>query len=230
MSDTFSHCFRLFGLGLPALVLASWSLGFTGCSKSDEAKSADAPPSASAQQAIRPDPIPLKCDADPDGRCKTSAGCSPTCQQVASAECIACEETGDCFEFVNNCTAPGLSEADQALCFDLLSCVQTSSCFDGPASLGSCYCGKLSLEQCVKAPMAGQGAPDGACRDLILKGMPQATTQQHVLGTFTTLNHPAGYALARAQCQKFGARGACSEKCGFGRANAGPQPLTPQSR
>jgi hypothetical protein len=228
MTDSLSFRRCLLGLRLPVLALVGWSFGLPGCSKSDEAKSADSAPTASAQQAIVPNLVALKCDAGPDGKCAASAGCSPTCQQVASAECIACEEAADCAEFVNNCTAPALSEADQALCFDLLSCIQTSNCFDGSASLGSCYCGKLPLQQCLKAPMTGKGAPDGACRELILKGTPKATTQHQVLGLLTTLDHPAAYALARAQCQKVGVRGSCAEKCGFGAVAPSPPPLQPR--
>jgi hypothetical protein len=226
MNDASPLGFRL--LGWPALALAAWALGIAGCSKSDEAKAPDSEDAVRARQAIDPSSPALKCDASPDGRCKASAGCSSTCQQVASAECLACEESGDCFEFSNNCTSPALSEAEQTLCFDLLSCLQTSNCFDGPASLGSCYCGKLPLQQCLRAPMIGKDAPDGACRDLILKGTPRATTQQQVLGLLTTLNHPAGYALARAQCQKVGVYGACSEKCGFGPPAPLPKPLQSQ--
>ena len=210
------------------LALCSGVLGLVACSKSDDAKSADSAPAASAQQSVQAG-APLKCEAGPDGHCKASASCSPTCQQVATPDCIACEETGDCFEFVNNCTDPALSEAEQALCYDLMSCVQTSNCFDDKGSLGSCYCGSLPLQQCLKAPMTGVGAPDGVCRELILRGMPQATTQQQVLALMTMKKHPTGHALSRLQCQKVGVSSMCSERCGFGKPT-GPKPLPSQPR
>jgi hypothetical protein len=110
-----------------------------------------------------------------------------------------------------------------------LTCLQTSNCFDGPATtLGSCYCGKLPLKQCLAAPWSGPGAPDGVCRDVILKGMPKATKHTHVLGNLTTRVNAAGLALSRLTCQKIGYRRWCANACGFGPVT--PEPLPPPQR
>lgn len=206
--------------GRPVLLLAIAWLGAVGCSKSDEAKSADTKAVATAP---KPGTEAPKCTAGTDGQCPASATCSPTCQAVATPECVACEAAGDCYEFSDNCNNPSLAPADRAICYDLLACIQTSNCFDGNTSLGACYCGSLDHEKCLKAPMSGPGAPDGACHDLILKGTPNATSQAQVLGLFTVMNHAAAFALSRVNCQKIAAAGACSLKCGFGP----PTPVTP---
>jgi hypothetical protein len=168
---------------------------------------------------------PVKCEPGPDGKCKASPLCSPTCQPLVSAECSKCEAAGDCKVFPDNCESPLLSEADKAVCYEILSCVQTSNCFDGAdTTLGSCYCGKLDTKKCLAAPMSGPGAPDGVCHDVILRGMPNAKNQSNVLGNFTTRTHAAGLALSRLNCQKIGYKRQCSEVCGFGP----PPPVVPE--
>lgn len=209
-----------------AALLSTAGLGsLPACSKSDEAKPAERA-SQTQVQAPLPKKDLVKCSPGADGSCEASAACSPACVQVASPECAACEAASDCFEFANNCAVSALSEEERALCYEILSCVQASDCFDGPASIGSCFCGGLSHDECLKAPLTGPGAPDGACRELIVKGTPRAETSAHILGLLTLLTHPAGYALARVNCQKRGSHGICAEKCGFG-ASAAPAVTRP---
>lgn len=205
------------------LALASAGLPL-GCSKKQAAKQ-----TAGAQQPVKPAPPPAKCDPGPDGHCQPSPSCSPTCQLLATPECLKCESEGDCNIFANNCEDPQLSPADRAVCYDILTCLQTTNCFDGPTTtLGSCYCGELPLKQCLAAPWTGPGAPDGVCRDVILKGMPKATEHRHVLGNLTTRVNAAGLALSRLNCQKIGYRRQCANACGFG--PVAPEPLPPQPR
>lgn len=202
------HALALAALGWLAIPLA--------CSKKVPEETRGTRPPASAQAVNRPNEAPAKCEPGPDGRCQVSAMCSASCQRVSTPECVKCEAAGDCAPFANLCNAESLSEADRQLCNDILSCVQTTNCFDGSASLGTCYCGKLDTKKCLQAPMKGPGAPDGVCRDLILKGMPDAKVQSHVLGNLTTRAHAAGNALSRANCQKLGNKELCANVCGFG--------------
>lgn len=205
--------FRRGALPLLALMLMGFPLS---CSKkvkepgTTEA-SLDRPPAQSAA------PAPAKCEPGPDGKCAASPTCSPDCKPIASPECVKCEAAGDCSIFASNCESPLLSEADKKLCYDITTCVEESRCFVGPqTTLGSCYCGKLDTKACLAAPMTGPGAPAGACHDLILKGMPNAKEQSHVLGNLTTRTQAAGLALSRLNCQKIGYRKTCTDVCGWG--------------
>jgi hypothetical protein len=193
------------------------------CSKKDKEPAAQA--AASLVAAAKPAPL-AKCEPGPDGKCTPSARCSPTCQQIATPECLKCEAAGDCNTFANNCESPLLNAEERAVCYEILSCLETSNCFDGPdTTLGSCYCGKLPLKQCLAAPWSGPGAPDGVCRDVMLKGFPNAKAHAHVLGNMTTrVEHAAGaMALSRLNCQKIGYRKLCAKACGFGDIMPDPQ-------
>jgi hypothetical protein len=140
----------------------------------------------------------------------------PLASASAPADCERCEAAGDCAIFSNNCESPLLSADDRKLCKDITTCVKSSHCFEGSsATLGSCYCGKLDTKACLAAPMSGPGAPDGACHDLILRGMPNAKTQSNVLGNLTTRTQAAGLALSRLNCQKIGYKQACARVCGW---------------
>ncbi len=197
-------------------LLAVLALGVApACSKKDKEPSPAAAVQPSAQAAAAK-PAPAKCDPGPDGKCKPSPSCSPDCQPIATPACAKCEAAGDCSIFANNCESPLLSEPDKKICYDIQTCVETSHCFEGPTTtLGSCYCGKLDTKACLAAPMSGPGAPAGACHDVILKGMPKATAQNHVLGNLTTRDRAAGLALSRFNCQKIGNKKACAAVCGW---------------
>jgi hypothetical protein len=95
----------------------------------------------------------------------SSPVCSNTCKKISTPACVDCENAGDCFESVNNCTgvAAPFSTADQNKCFDVMRCIEQSNCFDGTGTLGNCYCGSLGLGACGAAPFTGPGSPDGAC-------------------------------------------------------------------
>lgn len=167
--------------------------------------------------AVAPPPAPAKCEPGADGRCQPSPTCAPDCQPIATPDCVKCEASGDCSVFANNCENPLLSEADRKICYDITTCIEKSRCFVGPTTTpGSCYCGKLGTKECLAAPMSGPGAPDGVCRDIILKGMPNAKTQSNVLGNLTTRTQAAGLAISRLNCQKIGFKKTCTEVCGFG--------------
>jgi hypothetical protein len=207
-------------LRLPfVVVLSLLGLGLaSACSKKEkEPVPVSAQPAApSAAAAVKAPPAPAKCDPGPDGKCKPSPTCSPDCKPIATPDCVKCEAAGDCAQFANNCESPLLSEADKKICYDIQTCVESSHCFEGAkTTLGSCYCGKLDLKACLAAPMTGPGAPAGACHDLILKGMPNAKNQSHVLGNLTTRDRAGGLALSRFNCQKLGYKQTCASVCGW---------------
>jgi len=186
----------------------------SACSKKEQEPQA----AAAAPESVKAAPVALaKCEPGRDGRCPPSPLCSPDCQPLASPECVKCEASGDCSVFANNCENPLLSEADRKTCYEITTCIEKTHCFVGPTTTpGSCYCGKLGTKECLAAPMSGPGAPDGVCRDVILKGMPNAKSQSNVLGNLTTRSQAAGLAISRLNCQKIGFKKTCSEVCGFG--------------
>jgi hypothetical protein len=206
---------------LPSFMVLAWlALGLaSACSKKEkEPLAAEDQPPAKAAVAARPTPARAlaKCDPEPDGKCKPSPTCSPDCKPIATPDCVKCEAGGDCAPFANNCESPLLSEADKKICYEIQTCVETSRCFEGAkTTLGSCYCGNLDLKSCLAAPMSGPGAPAGACHDVILKGMPNAKNQSHVLGNLTTRDRAAGLALSRLNCQKVGYKQTCASVCGW---------------
>ena len=204
---------------LPLLALLLLALA-AACSKKEKEPEPAAPkptPQAAPAATAVARAAPAKCEPGPDGKCEASPSCSPDCKSLASPECVKCEAGGDCAGFAHNCENPLLSPADKKICYDIQTCVEESHCFEGPSTtLGSCYCGKLDTKACLSAPMTGPGAPAGPCHDLILKGMPTAKAQSHVLGNLTTRDRAAGFALSRFNCQKIGYKKTCTEVCGWG--------------
>jgi hypothetical protein len=146
-----------------------------------------------------------------------SPTCSNTCKKISTSACVACENNGDCFESVNNClgVASPFSTAQQGACFDVISCIQQSNCFDGTGTIGKCYCGSLSTAACSAAPFTGAGSPDGACVAAIKAGFPTFTTNSQVLGGLSATNFPSGAAMSRLSCQKGANASACLDTCGF---------------
>jgi hypothetical protein len=146
-----------------------------------------------------------------------SPTCSNTCKKISTQACVDCENSGDCFESVNNCLgldAPfGL--VDQSKCFDVMMCIQQSNCFDGTGTLGKCYCGDLSVSACGSAPFSGPGSPNGACASLIKSGFPNFTSNSAILGGLVATDFPAGAAMKRLACQKGANSSACLGVCGF---------------
>ena len=146
-----------------------------------------------------------------------SPTCSSTCKKISTPACVTCENAGDCFESVNNClgVAAPFSTAQQGACFDVISCIQSSNCFDGTGTIGKCYCGTLATAACSAAPFTGPGSPDGACVAAIKAGFPTFTTNSAVLGGLSATNFPSGAAMSRLSCQKGANASACLDTCGF---------------
>ena len=146
-----------------------------------------------------------------------SPTCSNTCKKISTAACVTCENDGDCFESVNNCAgvAGPFSTADQTKCYDVISCLQTSNCFDGTGTLGKCYCGDLSIGDCGSAPFTGPGSPNGACVAQIKAGFPTFTSNNAILGGLVATDFPSGAAMKRLSCQKGANSSACLGTCGF---------------
>jgi cysteine-rich repeat protein len=147
----------------------------------------------------------------------SSPTCSSTCKKVSTTACVACENNGDCFESVNNCqgVAAPFALAEQALCYDVMGCIESSNCFDGTGTLGKCYCGDLSISACGSAPFTGAGSPNGACVAQIKAGFPTFTSNSAILGGLVATDFPSGAAMKRLSCQKGANSSACLGTCGF---------------
>lgn len=154
--------------------------------------------------------------------CDASDGtCNNTCTaKVSNATCVTCENNGTCSDFVANCSGPGgaFTAAQSTQCNAVLSCIESSNCFDGTGTLGgTCYCGSLALSDCQAAPfdLTKAGAPNGPCAAVIQAGLPGITSNSAVLGGLTASAKPAGAAMQRLNCDKTADGAACLSACGF---------------
>ena len=146
-----------------------------------------------------------------------SRTCSNACETISTADCVTCEQAGDCFASSDNCkgtTAAPFDSTQQKTCTDVMQCIQDSNCLDGTGSLGKCYCGTLSTAACGAAPfdLTAAGAPNGPCAAIMQKGNPGVTTNSAILGGLTNKSRPAGAAGQRLNCQKTDT--ACAPICG----------------
>jgi hypothetical protein len=134
---------------------------------------------------------------------------------------LSCEGNGSCSGFSTNCISVGgvaLPQAAQTQCNAVLSCIESSNCFDGTGTLGgTCYCGTLDLATCQAAAfdLTKPGAPNGACAAAIQAGMPGVTSNATVLAGLTAASRPAGAAMQRLNCDKTADSKACNDSCGF---------------
>lgn len=143
--------------------------------------------------------------------------CSDDCRTVSTAECVACEQAGDCAFSSDNCLGPEatpFTTQQVGLCYDVLRCIQDSNCLDGAGSLGKCYCGTLTNPQCSAAPfdLKANGAPNGPCAGPMQLGAAGVTTNQQMLAGLTTKTRATGAAGQRLNCQK--ASDDCKSICG----------------
>jgi hypothetical protein len=125
-----------------------------------------------------------------------------------------------CTDFIFNCLGPSgsFNAAQQTQCNSVLTCIQSSNCFDGAGTLGgTCYCGTLSLTDCQAGPfdLTQPGAPNGACAAVIQAGLPGVSSNAAVLGGLTAKTKPASAALQLLNCQKTADGNACLAACGF---------------
>jgi hypothetical protein len=134
--------------------------------------------------------------------------CSDACETVSTQACVDCEQAGDCFASSDNCKGPAakpFTPEQVGICYDVLQCIQDSSCFTGVSStLGKCYCGTLGTAACGAAPfdLSKPGAPNGPCAAIMQLGNPGLTSNSAILGGLTTKSRPAGAAGQRLNCQK----------------------------
>jgi hypothetical protein len=148
----------------------------------------------------------------------TSRECTYECERIATAECVTCEQGGNCVASSDNClgpTATPFTVEQQLACTDLMQCIQDSNCLDGTGSLGKCYCGTLDTAACGAAPydLNAAGAPNGPCAALMQAGSPALTTNSQILGGLTAKSRPGGAAGQRLNCQKNDAT--CGPICGI---------------
>ena len=144
----------------------------------------------------------------------SSQTCSDSCQNVATAACVACEQNGACAALSDACL--NFTGADRAKCYAVQECITDTNCGDGVNTLTSCFCGALTTAQCIAAPNTGAGAPTGACaqkiRDSLSVGGVPATNSE-VLTNYIDESFPGGAGIARYNCDK--ADPSCLTICGF---------------
>jgi hypothetical protein len=145
---------------------------------------------------------------------KSSQTCSDSCQNVATAACVACEQNGACGALSDACL--NFTGTDRTNCYAVQECITDSNCGDGTNTLTSCFCGALTTAQCIAAPNTGAGAPAGACAAKIRTAMTigaTPATNAEVLTAYIDESVPGGAGIARYNCDK--ADPSCISICGF---------------
>jgi hypothetical protein len=162
-------------------------LATVGCSKKDSEEKLSAP----ATVASAPSTKPAEVKPSPEA-------------------CHQCEMSGACAELAKGCS--GLSGDDVASCEAVDKCLDTTGCAKGDKSFTSCFCGSMTTDACLAAPLKGKGAPEGACADAMRKTMPGAASNHDILVSFQRVETVLGAAITRRNCQK---GTACRAVCGF---------------
>jgi hypothetical protein len=180
---------------LETLVLAGCLLVsvLTGCSKSKGGAATDASAKAATSGAAAA-PAPL------------DAGAAPL------KSCAECESTSACAELMNPCQKFSGDDAKQ--CEAVKECVQRTGCGQGDHTFTSCYCGELGTAKCLAAPLTGNGAPKGACRDVLAAAYAAPKSNTELLTRYIEADYPGGAALARLNCLKLN----CNRECSFNKS------------
>lgn len=124
--------------------------------------------------------------------------------------CHQCEMSGACAELAKGCSA--LSGDDQSACEAVDKCIDATGCAKGDKSFTSCFCGSMTTDACLAAPLKGKGAPEGACAEAMRKTMAGAASNHDILVSFQRVETVLGAAITRRNCQK---GTACRAVCGF---------------
>jgi hypothetical protein len=94
--------------------------------------------------------------------------------------------------------------------------VQDSNCADDSNLVQHCFCGTLDTGACSAAPIAGNGAPNGACAAIIREALSQdgqVASSNDVLVHLIDETLPGGAGLARVNCDRQDP--ACIDTCGY---------------
>lgn len=134
----------------------------------------------------------------------------PAEEKPSPEACSKCEMSGPCAELAKGCGA--LSEDDRAACEAVDKCLDATGCAKGDKSFTSCFCGSLTTDACLAAPLKGKGAPEGVCAEAMRKTMASAGSNHDILVSFQRVETVLGAAITRRNCQK-GTE--CRAVCGF---------------
>ena len=165
----------------------------------------------------------LDCKAKPDT--SSSAQTAATSTAVSSAlakdsgplkSCAECESASACSELKDPCQKFKGDEAKQ--CEAVKECVQRTGCGQADHTFTSCYCGELGTAKCLEAPLSGNGATAGACRDVIAASYGALKNNTELLTRFIETEYPGGAALARLNCLKLN----CQRECSFDKKSPAP--------
>jgi hypothetical protein len=128
---------------------------------------------------------------------------------VPLKSCSECESASACSELMSPCQKFTGEDAKQ--CKAVKECVQRTGCGQADHTFTSCYCGELGTAKCLEAPLSGNGATVGACRDVISKSLGTLKNNTELLTRFIETEYPGGAALARLNCLKLN----CQRECSF---------------
>jgi hypothetical protein len=123
--------------------------------------------------------------------------------------CAECESASACSELMNPCQK--FTGDDAKKCEAVKECVQRTGCGQGEHTFTSCYCGELGTAKCLEAPLTGNGATSGACRDVIVASLGAPKNNTELLTRFIEAEYPGGAALGRLNCLKLN----CQRECSF---------------
>jgi hypothetical protein len=125
--------------------------------------------------------------------------------------CHQCETSGPCAELSKGCNA--LSGNDRTACEAVDKCIETTGCAKADKSFTSCFCGAITTDACLAAPVKGNGAPVGACADVMRQTFGAGVASNHdILVSFQRPETTLGAAITRRNCQK-GTE--CRVVCGY---------------
>jgi hypothetical protein len=162
-------------------------LALVGCSKKDSEEKLVAPVTVESATVAKP----VEVKASPEA-------------------CHQCEVSGACADLANGCSA--LSGDERVACEAVDKCLDDTGCAKGDKSFTSCFCGNLTTDACLAAPLKGKGAPEGACAATMRKTMASAASNHDILMSFQRVETALGAAITRRNCQK---GTACKAVCGF---------------
>lgn len=167
-------------------------------------------------------PVQVECgngekEAGEECEPPSSSTCTERCQTVQTKACVDCEQAGACSKYSDICRDVFLGEDDRSICYEVQQCVYDSNCADGSNNVQHCFCGTFEKSaECIAAPEAGAGAPNGACAAIIREAMSvdgQVASNAEVLTRLIDEAFPGGAALARVNCDRQDKT--CIATCGY---------------
>jgi len=135
--------------------------------------------------------------------------CGPTCQQITSPQCLACEATScqsgyACSDLKTNAQSGSATGTPRsALCNEALSCLRTTGCSlvpDGSEPevvIAACYCGSVDFASCSSANAAGP------CKAAFERSFETTDKNAMANNLLDAAKYGGAQAYARASCDAY---------------------------